>query len=332
MARHPLHCYRKEKLMKKYIIKRILLAVVTIFVVLTFTFFLMHAIPGNPLSSGNDNISEESMAVLMANYGLDKPLYKQYLIYINNILHGNFGTSISNDNKSVSDIILKAFPVSADLGIRALIFGTIAGILLGIEAALHRNKAADHISTIVAIIGVSVPSFVLGTVLQTVLGLGLSGWIKRAFDTSYQLFPIARWESFRYTIIPSFVLGLGTVASLARLMRTSMLDVISQDYVKTAKSKGISKAAIVLRHEVRNAIMPVLTVLGRMIGGVVTGSYIIESQFAIPGLGKYLVNSITARDYTLTMGLTVFYSIFVVFSMLLVDILYCFVDPRVRLS
>lgn len=317
--------------MKKYIIKRIILAVVTIFVVMTFTFFLMHSIPGNPLTTGNDNLSEESKAVLMANYGLDQPLYKQYLIYVNNILHGNFGTSISND-KSVSEIILSSFPVSADLGIRALIFGTVAGILLGIEAALHRNKAVDHVSTVVAIIGVSVPSFVVGTVLQTILGLGLSGWVKDTFHTSFQLFPIARWESFRYTLIPSFVLGLGTVASLARLMRTSMLDVINQDYVKTAKSKGISKLAIVVKHEVRNAIMPVLTVLGRMIGGVVTGSYIIETQFAIPGLGKYLVNSITARDYTLTMGLTVFYSIFVVLSMLLVDILYCFVDPRVRLS
>ena len=223
-------------------------------------------------------------------------------------------------------------PVSADLGIRALIFGSIAGILLGIASAHHRGKTVDHVSTVIAIIGISVPSFVLGTVLQTVLGLGLSGLVKGLFHTDYQLFPIARWQSFRYTIIPSFVLGMGTVASLARLMRTSMLDVLDQDYIKTAKSKGISKRAVTWRHEVRNALMPVVTVLGRMIGTVVTGSYIIESQFAIPGLGKYLVNSITARDYTMTMGLTVFYSIFIIGSTLLVDILYCFVDPRVRIT
>lgn len=317
--------------MRKYIIQRIILAILTIFVVMTLTFFLMHAIPGNPFAN-SDRMTEESLAILNAKYGFDQPLYKQYITYVGNILHGDFGTAMSYSNRSVTSIILSAFPVSADLGLRALIFGGVAGILLGIEAALHRNKAVDHISTIVAIIGISVPSFVLGTALQTVLGLGLSEWVKNVFHTDFQLFPIARWESFRYTLIPSFVLGLGSVASLARLMRTSMLDVIGQDYIKTAKSKGISKIAIVVRHEIRNAIMPVITVLGRMIGTIVTGSYIIESQFAIPGLGKYLVNSIASRDYTLTMGLTVFYSIFIVGSMLLVDILYCIIDPRVRLS
>lgn len=318
--------------MRRYIIRRVILAVVTIFVVMTLTFFLMHSIPGTPFSGGNDSMSAESLEVLMNRYGLNQPLYRQYLTYLGNILRGDFGVSMSNNYRSVTEIILKAFPVSADLGIRALIFGTIAGILLGIEAALHRNRPIDHLSTVVSIIGISVPSFVLGTVLQTVLGLGLSQFIKTTFQTDFQLFPIARWESFRHTLIPSFVLGMGTVASLARLMRTSMLDVIGQDYVKTAKSKGISNTAIVLKHEVRNAMMPVITVLGRMIGGVVTGSYIIESQFAIPGLGKYLVNSITARDYTMTMGLTVFYSVFIIFSMLLVDILYCVIDPRVRLA
>ncbi|SEG28810.1 oligopeptide transport system permease protein [Butyrivibrio sp. Su6] len=318
--------------MRRYIIKRIILAFATIFVVMTATFFLMHAIPGTPFSGNNDSMSAETLAVLMEKYGMDKPLYKQYLTYVWNILHGDFGVSMSNGYRSVTEIILTAFPVSADLGIRALIFGTIAGILLGIEAALHRNKPIDHISTITAIIGISIPSFVLGTILQTILGLGLSGWVKATFHTDYQLFPIARWQSFRYTIIPSFVLGMGTVASLARLMRTSMLDVINQDYIRTAKAKGISRQQIIWKHEVRNAMMPVITVLGRMIGGVVTGSYIIESQFAIPGLGKYLVNSITARDYTMTMGLTVFYSIFIVFSMLLVDLLYSVIDPRVRLA
>ena len=318
--------------MRNYIIKRILLAIVTIFVVMTITFFMMHAIPGTPFSTGNDTMSAESLEVLMSRYGLDQPLYKQYVRYVTNILKGDFGVSMSNGYRSVSDIILTAFPVSADLGLRALIFGTIAGILLGIEAALHRGKPVDHLSTIVAIIGISVPSFVLGTVFQTILGLGFSGWFKAAFHTDFQVFPIARWQSVRYTLIPSFVLGMGTVAGLARLMRTSMLDVIGQDYVKTAKSKGISNLAIVWKHEVRNAMMPVVTVLGRMIGGVVTGSYIIESQFAIPGLGKYLVNSITARDYTMTMGLTVFYSIFIVLSMLLVDLMYCVIDPRVRIT
>ena len=318
--------------MKKYILERLLIAVATVFVVITLTFFLMHAIPGTPFSTGNANLTEEALAAMEANYGLDKPLFQQYLIYLRNILHGNFGTSITYTNRSVSDIIRLAFPVSADLGLRALCFAVIAGILLGIGAALHHGKALDHISSVVAIIGISIPSFVLGTLLQAALGLWLSGWVKETFHTSFQLFPISRWESFRYTILPSFALGLGSIATITRLMRSSMLDVISQDYVKTARSKGISNTAVVWRHEVRNALMPVVTVVGRMVGTICTGSFVIESLFAVPGLGKYYVNSVTARDYTLTMGLTVFYAIFVVASTLLVDILYCVIDPRVRLS
>lgn len=318
--------------MKKYILERILIALVTVFVVITLTFFLMHAIPGSPFSTGNTNVTEETLAAMESKYGLDQPLWKQYFIYLGNILRGDFGVSITYSNRSVNDIIRLAFPVSADLGLRALCFAVIAGILLGIGAALHHNKFLDRFSSVVAIIGISIPSFVLGTVLQYILGLGLSGLIKDVFHTDYQLFPIARWESFRYTILPAFALGIGSIASITRLMRSSMLDVISQDYVKTAKSKGISQRAIVWRHEVRNALMPVVTVVGRMVGAVCTGSFVIESLFAIPGLGKYYVNSVTARDYTLTMGLTIFYAIFVVASTLVVDILYCIIDPRVRLS
>lgn len=318
--------------MKKYILERILIALITVFVVTTLTFFLMHAIPGTPFSTGNANVTQEALDAMKKSYGLDQPLWKQYLIYLGNILHGDFGVSITYSNRSVNDIIRMAFPVSADLGLRALVFAVIAGILLGIGAALHHNKALDRFSSIVAIIGISIPSFVLGTLLQWALGLGLSGLIKNTFHTSFQLFPIARWESFRYTLLPSFALGIGSIASITRLMRSSMLDVIGQDYIKTAKSKGISNRAIVWRHEVRNALMPVVTVVGRMVGMICTGSFVIESLFAIPGLGKYYVNSVTARDYTLTMGLTVFYAIFVVASTLLVDILYCVIDPRVRLA
>lgn len=318
--------------MKKYILERILIALITVFVVTTLTFFLMHAIPGTPFSTGNANVTQEALEAMQKSYGLDQPLWKQYLIYLGNILHGDFGVSITYSNRSVNDIIRMAFPVSADLGLRALVFAVVAGILLGIGAALHHNKALDRFSSIVAIIGISIPSFVLGTLLQWALGLGLSGFIKNTFHTSFQLFPIARWESFRYTLLPSFALGIGSIASITRLMRSSMLDVIGQDYIKTAKSKGISNRAIVWRHEVRNALMPVVTVVGRMVGMICTGSFVIESLFAIPGLGKYYVNSVTARDYTLTMGLTVFYAIFVVASTLLVDILYCVIDPRVRLA
>lgn len=318
--------------MRKYILQRIIIAVITVFVVITLTFFLMHMIPGTPFTTGNDNITPEALAALEANYGLDQPLGKQYIIYLNNILHGDFGTSISYSNQSVTDIIKTAFPVSLDLGLRSLVFAVVAGILLGVGAALHHNKGLDRFSSVVAIIGISVPSFVLGTLVQCVFGLWLSSWFKEVFHTSYQLFPISRWESFRYTLLPTFTLGMGSIATITRLMRSSMLDVIGQDYIKTAKSKGISNASVVWKHEVRNALMPVVTVVGRMVGTICTGSFVIESLFAIPGLGKYYVNSVASRDYTLTMGLTIFYAIFVVVSTLIVDIVYCLIDPRVRLS
>lgn len=318
--------------MKKYILQRIIIAIITIFVVITLTFFLMKMIPGTPFSTGNDNMTEEALAALEANYGLDKPVMEQYFIYLTNILHGNFGTSITYTNRSVTDIIRTAFPVSLDLGLRALLFASVTGILLGVGAALHHNKGLDRFSSIVAIVGISIPSFVLGTLVQCVFGLWISSWVKDTFHTSYQLFPISRWESFRYTILPTFTLGMSSIAAITRLMRSSMLDVIGQDYIKTARSKGISNATVVWKHEVRNALMPVVTVIGKMVGTICTGSFVIENLFAIPGLGKYYVNSVTARDYTLTMGLTIFYSIFVVVSTLVVDILYCVIDPRVRLS
>ncbi|MBQ8160367.1 MAG: ABC transporter permease [Clostridia bacterium] len=317
--------------MKKYILGRVILSLVTIFLVITLTFVLMRLIPGTPFNTGNTNMDPVALAQLEANYGLDKPISEQFVIYLGNLLHGNFGTSITYTNRSVTDIILRAFPVSLDLGLRAMIFGVIAGLILGIEAALHHNQWIDRLSTVVAIIGISIPSFVLGTILQLVLGLWFSGFIKDVFQTDYQLFPIARWESFRYTIIPSFVLSLGSIASITRMMRSSMLDVMSQDYIKTARSKGISERRVVLRHEIRNAILPVVTIIGRMIGTLCTGSFVVENLFAIPGLGKYYVNSVTARDYTLTMGLTIFYAIFIVLSMLLVDIVYGLIDPRISL-
>jgi oligopeptide transport system permease protein len=318
--------------MKKYIFQRVMVAIITVFVIITLTFFLMHTIPGSPFVTRNDNYSEEALNAMKANYGLDKSLGEQYVIYLGNILHGNFGTSITFTNRSVTDIIKTAFPVSADLGLRALFIGIVGGLLLGIVAALRHNKSWDRVSSVVAIIGISVPSFVLGTLLQSAFGLGISAWFKTAFDTSFQLFPISRWESFRYTILPSFTLGIGAIAVIARLMRSSMLDVIRQDYIKTARSKGISNAAVILKHEVRNALLPVVTVTGRMVGVICTGSFVIESLFAIPGLGKYYVNSVVGRDYTLTMGLTIFYATFVVVSTLVIDILYGIIDPRIRLS
>jgi len=314
----------------KFLIKRIGISVITIFVITTITFFLMYCLPGKPFL-GDRPLPPEVLMHVNAKYGLDKPVFQRYLIYITNVLKGDFGTSIVYTNRDVTSIIQDSFPVSADLGMRALLFGCTGGILLGILAALNHNKAWDRASTMIAIIGVSVPSFILGTMLQYVLGVQVSTLFKTLFHTGYQLFPLSRWESFRYTIIPAFVLGLGALASVTRMMRTSMLDVINQDYIKTAKAKGISKQAIIWKHMVRNAVMPVFTVVGQMIGMVLTGSFVIENIFSIPGLGKYFVTSVTSSDYPMTMGLTLFYAIFIVLINMLVDIGYGIIDPRVRI-
>lgn len=314
----------------KFLIKRIGISLITIFVITTITFFLMYCLPGKPFL-GERPLSPEVMAHVNEKYGLDKPVFQRYVLYIGNVVRGDFGTSIVYKNRDVTSIIQDCFPVSADLGMRALVFGCTSGLLLGILAALKHNQVWDRVSTVIAIIGVSVPSFILGTMLQYFLGVQFSSWVKVVFHTDFQLFPISRWESFRYTIIPAFVLGLGALASVTRMMRTSMLDVIHQDYIKTAKAKGISKNAIIWKHMVRNAVTPVFTVIGQMIGVVLTGSFVIENIFSIPGLGKYFVTSVTSSDYPMTMGLTLFYAIFIVLVNMLVDIGYGLIDPRVRI-
>lgn len=317
--------------MLSYILKRVSVSLLTVFVIITITFFLMYSLPGKPFL-GDRDLPASVIEAVNAKYGLDKPIHERYIKYLSNILHGDFGTSTVYTNRDVTSIIVQAFPVSASLGIRALCFGVVSGLLLGIYGALRHNKRGDRISTVVAIIGVSIPSFILGTMLQFALGVKLSSWIKVLFHTDYQLFPLARWESFRYTIIPTFVLGLGSLAGVMRMMRSSMLDVVNQDYIKTARSKGLGTAAITWRHMVRNAITPVYTVIGGMVGMVLTGSFVIENIFSIPGLGKYFVNSVTSSDYSMTIGLTLFFAIFIVFVNLFIDLGYGLIDPRVRIE
>ncbi|MDR1599068.1 MAG: ABC transporter permease [Oscillospiraceae bacterium] len=318
--------------MPGYILKRIGISLLTIFVITTVTFVLMYSLPGKPFL-GERPLPQSVIDAANAKYGLNLPMFPRYLKYLSNIfLRGDFGQSTVYTNRDVTSIIKQAFPVSASLGIRALTFGVIGGLLSGIYSALRHNKAGDRFSTVIAILGVSIPSFILGTMLQYLLGVKFSGWVKRLFDTKYQLFPLARWESFRYTLIPTFVLGLGSLASVTRMTRSSMLDVVNQDYIKTAKSKGLSDLEITWRHMVRNAIAPVYTVIGGMVGVVVTGSFVIENIFSIPGLGKYFVNSVTSSDYPMTIGLTLFFSIFIVLVNLVVDLGYSLIDPRVRLD
>ncbi len=304
--------------MTKYILKRIGISIVTIFVLVSVVFFLARLMPGGPFN--DPKMSATAKANLSAYYGFDKPVLEQYLTYLNNLIHGNFGFSTKYPSRTVNDLLAGAFPFSADLGIRALCFAISFGLVFGIISALNRGNKIDLFFVIVAVIGTSVPDFIMGAILQYF------------FAIKWGLFPIAQYKGFSYTILPAVGLGFYTMASVSRIMRASMLEVVQQDYIKTARSKGISKFRVTWKHQIRNAIMPVITILGPTVAAVLTGTFVIESLFAIPGMGKYYVESVQNNDYSLILGMTAFYGTFLVFCNMIVDILYGIVDPRVRIG
>ena len=310
--------------MFKYIVKRLVYAFLTLVVLTALTFFMMRMLPGDPFI-GEKAIPETTLKALNAKYGLDQPMYVQLWMYMKNVFKGDLGLSM-HYNRSVNDIIAQAFPYSLDLGLRALIFATVMGVLLGIVAAVKRGTKWDTVTMLIAIIGVSVPGFIIGALLQYFLGLKLYQW------TGIRFFPITGWSSFASKILPAFALSFGSLATISRLMRTSMLDVLGQDYIKTAKSKGLSQKKIIWKHAVRNAIMPVITVLGPIAATVLTGAFVVENIFSIPGMGKFFVLSIQTQDYTMISGTTLFYGAFLVIASLIVDIAYGFIDPRVKIA
>ena len=308
----------------RYILKRIVYSFITILVLVSVTFLLMQLLPGDPFTGGKD-IPDTVMEALEAEYGLDKPVPQQLLMYIGNALQGDFGISIP-DGRAVTDVIKEAFPVSFDLGIRALIFAFIMGILLGIIAAVKRGTVWDSAAMLLALLGVSVPSFIMGALLQYFLGLKLGQ------ATGVQIFSIIGWTDWHSKLLPPFALAFGSMATVSRLMRTSMLDVLSQDYIKTAKAKGLSQRKIVWKHAVRNAIMPVVTVMGPLVASILTGAFVVENIFSIPGLGKYFVQSVQTNNYTMIAGTTVFYGAFLILANLVVDLIYGLIDPRIKLT
>ncbi|MBE0070047.1 ABC transporter permease [Thermoanaerobacterium thermosaccharolyticum] len=305
--------------MLNYSLKRFVYMLITLWVIVTLTFFLMHMIPGDPFTS-EKKVPEQIRQNMLAKYHLDKPLIVQYGYYLNNLIHGDLGISLKYLNRTVDDIIKQSAPASFQLGIQSIILGVVFGLLFGIIAALKRGGGWDYFSMFLAIIGISVPNFIIATLLQLLLASKLK-WL-----------PVSGWGSFKYTILPSIALSFSTLSIISRMMRTSMLDVIGQDYIKTAKAKGLSQFQIIWKHMVRNAIMPVVTVLGPLIAGIVTGTFVIEQIFSIPGLGKFLVQSIYDEDYSMILGTTIFYSVILVVMMFLVDIAYGLIDPRVRLA
>lgn len=310
--------------MLNYTLKRLLAGVITIWFIATATFIAMHNVPGDPLMN-EKAVSAEIRMNLEKKYGLDKPKLQQYFIYLGNMLQGDFGISFTQQNRQVNDIIKDHFPVSATLGMMAILIAAAGGILWGALTATYRNRLPDVIIMFLVILGISVPSFVFAALGQLLL-VNINSLI------GYSLIPVAGWGTFAHMLMPSLVLGLGTMALLTRLMRSSMLEVVNEDYIKTAKAKGLSPLRIFFKHQLRNAILPVITVLGPQIAVITTGGFVVELVFAIPGLGRYFVQAIQQMDYTVIMGTTVFYGAFLVFMVIVVDILYGFIDPRVRLK
>lgn len=304
--------------MGRYILRRFGFVIVSLWVVVTITFILMNAVPGGPFTKAK--MTPQIQAMLMRKYGLDKPLWEQYVTLLKTLSRLDLGVSLYERGRSVNEIIARCFPVSAIVGFESLTAAVTAGLFLGIVAALYRGKGLDFVAIVIAIVGASVPNFVVAALLQYVVG------------GKWGILPIARWQGPEYHVLPAIALGFATVAGMARLMRSSMLEVVNQDYIRTAKAKGLSPTQITWRHCVRNAILPVVTVLGPTIAAITTGTLVVERMFAIPGLGRYYVESIQNRDYPVIMGTTIFYVAFLLFMTFLVDILYGVIDPRIRLA
>jgi oligopeptide transport system permease protein len=304
--------------MTGFVIRRVLWTIPVLWAIVTITFFLMHAVPGGPFDRERE-LPPAVRANLERKYGLDEPLFQQYVTYIENLLQGDLGVS-TRDQRQVTTIIRDGLTITAQLGVSAFIFATVFGFTMGLIAALNHNRFGDYLGVFLATVGSAAPNFILATFLVILFSVQL-GWTD-----------VLGWELFnpRKMILPVVSLGMLPAAYIARITRASMLEVLNQDYVRTARSKGLSEFVVVIRHSVRNALVPVLTVLGPIFAVLVAGSFIIETTFAINGVGRYFVTSITARDYGVIMGTTIFFATVVVFANLVVDLLYAVADPRIR--
>lgn len=302
-----------------YIIKRIFNAFIVLWIVITITFFLMHAIPGGPFTA-EKSLPPYVLYSIEERYKLNDPLYKQYGDYLCNLVQGDLGPSFKYPGRSVNDIIKDGFPVSFKLGIEAILIAIIIGIPAGILAGVKKDKWQDRAVNFFTTLGVAVPSFVVAALLIYVL------------STKLHLLPAAMWNGWRYEIMPALALSGMPMSFIARLTRSSMLDILSQDYIKTARAKGLSWSKVLVKHALPNSLIPVVTYLGPMTASILTGSFVIETIFAIPGLGQYFVTSIYNRDYTVILGVTIFYSVIVIVLNMIVDLLYPLLDPRIKIG
>jgi ABC-type dipeptide/oligopeptide/nickel transport system permease component len=321
--------------MFRYIVRRLLIAIPVVFLVILATFVLVQSMPGGPFDTvGQRAMPENMIRILERRYGLDRPLYEQFFRYVINILQGDFGPMFRQPALTVSDVLGQTFPVSIQLGAMATIIAFVLGIPIGIIAALNHNTIMDYVATFVAVVSISVPNLVLGPVLIYFLALKL------------QLFPIAFWgenppfflgfipnfskEFFSHAVLPVVSLGTGAAAGIARLTRAGLLEVLSSDYIRTARAKGLRERVVIVVHALKNSLIPVATILGPLLANLLTGTFIIETIFAINGMGRRFVSSIAEREYFLQTGLVLIYGILLVMGNLLVDVMYAWLDPRIR--
>lgn len=303
----------------KYVLKRVFFMIITLWLIATITFFLMQLLPGTPYTN-QERLSPETIEMLNKQVGLDKPVIVQYGIYLSNLLQGDFGISFQFKNQPVAHLLAGRIGPSLQLGLQAIIFGTVLGTILGTISAMKQNTWADTSSTLVAILGRSIPNFVFAVLLQYIFAIKL------------QVLPIAKWDGFVYTILPTIALAMSPLADSARFIRTEMVEVLHSDYVELAKAKGLSRWEIAFKHGLRNSLIPLMTLLGPLAVALMTGSLVVENIFAIPGIGEQFVKSITTNDYPTIMAVTILYSFMLIFVILIVHLLYGLVDPRIRVS
>ena len=307
--------------MLKYILKRLVYGFLTFLIIMTLTFFLMHSIPGGPFDGDSlTKLPPEVQANLMEKFGLDKPLGEQYLVYMNNLFHGELGVSISYSPRTVKSIIVSEIPVTATLAFTSVSVTIVIGVLYGIVAALKQGKWQDQVAKVVTTLGITIPSFVMCTLLIYV------------FAVKLRVLPTMGFDGPRNLILPATALSFGSIATLSRLTRSSLLDVVRQDYIRTAKAKGLKNSIVIFKHALKNSLLPVVTYLGPLVTALLTGSFVVEKIFAIPGIGREMVSAIGDRDYTMILGLTAIFSIIMITSYLVVDIMYALIDPRVKLD
>ena len=305
--------------MGKYIIKRVAMGVLSIFIVATLTFFLMNLVPGGPFVA-EKSISKEAQAALEAKYGLDKPLLERYATYMTDFVKGDMGLSLRQRGRTVSDIIFSKFPVSAKLAGFAVAVAVLVGIPLGCLSAYNRGKLGDNIIIVFATCGIAIPSFISSVILLYTFGSKLN------------ILPTVGLNTMSSYIMPVTALAIYPTAYITRLMRSSLLDVMGQDYIRTAKAKGLSNFKILFKHALRNAVLPVVTYVGPMLASLMTGSFVVEKIFTVPGLGRDFVSTINQRDYTLIMGTTIVLATLIITANVIVDILYKIIDPRINLK